>query len=61
MCATEGRVTAATVADHIVPLAMGGAESDPSNLQSLCPDCHDAKTRAEFGLRERPLPWDEWR
>lgn len=36
--------------DHIVPLAMGGAE-DASNLQPLCRDCHAEKTAGEgYGL-----------
>jgi len=35
--------------DHIKPLVLGGAPWDPANLQSLCPDCHAAKSE-----RERP-------
>jgi len=33
--------------DHIIPRADGGAAHDPDNLQTLCRDCHIAKTRAE--------------
>ena len=50
MCEAEGRVTAATVPDHIVPLWKGGAD-DETNLQSLCAEHHDAKTAAEAGER----------
>jgi 5-methylcytosine-specific restriction endonuclease McrA len=37
----------ATVADHVRPRAEGGADLDPSNLQSLCADHHHEKTTAE--------------
>lgn len=50
MCEAEGRVTAATVPDHIVPLWKGGAD-DETNLQSLCAEHHDAKTAAEAAER----------
>ena len=45
-CVAEGRVTAATEVDHVVPLHQGGAD-DESNFQSLCNDCHKAKTAQE--------------
>ena len=32
------------VVDHIVPIALGGAEFDLTNLQLLCPDCNAEKT-----------------
>ena len=32
---------AASEVDHIVPIAEGGTD-DPSNLRSLCHDCHAA-------------------
>ncbi|WP_394621279.1 HNH endonuclease [Lentzea sp. JNUCC 0626] len=35
--------------DHVVPLAIGGAKYDPANHQSLCADCHRAKSAAELG------------
>lgn len=63
MCERDGRITAATVVDHIVPhriawaLACGDAEAvatararfwDRSNWQSLCAEHHDgAKQAAE--------------
>lgn len=45
-CLPKGRVVVATDVDHIVPRALGGSEAD-SNLQSLCGDCHKAKTARE--------------
>lgn len=54
-CQQQGKVTAATVADHINPHK--GDESlffDGGNLQSLCKTCHDsAKQKAEkHGITE---------
>jgi 5-methylcytosine-specific restriction protein A len=49
-CLAAGRTTAATVPDHVVPLADGGADDD-SNLQSLCAPCHAVKTAAEARAR----------
>ena len=51
-CAALGYVSAATVVDHIVPLSRGGTDED-SNTQSLCADHHDAKTRKDFGYRQK--------
>ena len=50
-CKRYGRVTLATLRDHINPLAEGGADSD-DNVQGLCHDCHEKKTLAE-ALRGR--------
>ncbi len=33
--------------DHRVPLAHGGDDTD-DNLQTLCKDCHDAKSKREL-------------
>ena len=38
--------------DHVVPLHRGGKD-EWSNLQSLCKDCHAAKTAREAGDRAR--------
>lgn len=37
----------ATEADHVVPIADGGARLDEANLQPLCKGCHSRKTLAE--------------
>lgn len=46
-CRKQGRLIAASVVDHILPITDGGAELDLNNLQSLCSACHSSKTRAE--------------
>jgi 5-methylcytosine-specific restriction protein A len=51
-CEQAGKVSAAEEVDHVVPLAKGGADDD-TNLQSLCRECHQAKTRRDNGWRER--------
>lgn len=53
-CAAQGFVTAATIRDHIIPLAEGGTDA-PENIQPLCHACSDAKTQQEAarGLRRR--------
>ena len=51
-CLAKSRYTASTVPDHIIPLAQGGTDDD-SNIQCLCDECHDAKTRQDFGHRGR--------
>lgn len=52
-CDREGKVTAGTVVDHIVPLWKGGADSYETNGQTLCDPHHDAKTKAEAAERAR--------
>lgn len=51
-CAAQGRVTAAREVDHVIPLADGGADHE-GNFQSLCSDCHAAKTAREATQRAR--------
>lgn len=51
-CEKAGRVTAATVPDHVVPLWKGGPDTE-ANLQALCQPCHDRKTAAEAAERAR--------
>jgi 5-methylcytosine-specific restriction protein A len=59
-CESKGRVTAATVPDHIVALVNGG-EDNEGNLQSLCEDCHRIKTAKDLGHRERrTIGQDGW-
>lgn len=61
-CKARGRATAATAVDHIKPKAQGGTD-EPENLQSICDDCHRAKSAAEGhaarGYRER-LTFDDY-
>jgi len=42
-CQAEGRVTASTVVDHIVPIADGGT-NEHANLRAFCKPHHDART-----------------
>jgi 5-methylcytosine-specific restriction enzyme A len=51
-CRVCGRVTASGEVDHIVPLHMGGAESD-ENRQWMCLECHHAKSEREEQERQR--------
>jgi len=59
-CLKVGRPTALGVkpydhaVDHIIPKAKGGAD-DLDNLQSLCADCHDAKTEADEGRNQKRI------
>jgi 5-methylcytosine-specific restriction enzyme A len=41
-----------SIVDHIHAIADGGTALDPSNLQALCPGCHEEKGREEN--RRRP-------
>lgn len=52
-CKRNGRTTAATQRDHIVPLFEGGRD-DEGNTQGLCHDCHEAKSLAEALRARRP-------
>ena len=45
-CLKHGRVSIATIRDHIIPLAFGGEDAE-ENTQGLCGPCHDAKTAEE--------------
>ncbi|WP_415171600.1 HNH endonuclease [Nocardioides sp.] len=45
-------IAAATEADHVIPIADGGAHHI-DNGQGLCVPCHDAKTRRENAARNR--------
>lgn len=51
-CVSCGRVSLSNQVDHIVPLFEGGAD-DESNYQTLCVECHKAKTAGEAKERGR--------
>jgi 5-methylcytosine-specific restriction protein A len=53
LCMQQGHTTLATIRDHIVPLAEGGTDDD-ENIQPICADCDDVKSKAER-LRGRGL------
>lgn len=50
VCESEGRTSAATEVDHVVPLWAGGSEAD-ANLQPLCRACHVEKSARETAAR----------
>ena len=52
-CAARGRVVAAVVVDHVVPVKDGGARFDQGNLQALCISDHNAKSARETARRRR--------
>lgn len=45
-CLAKGLKTVATIRDHIIPLAEGGADNYV-NTQGLCQSCSDSKTATE--------------
>ena len=53
-CRRQGRLSKATLVDHIIPIRMGGPALDDENLQALCASCHSRKSIIEgsrFGKR----------
>ncbi len=60
-CGQRGRITVATVPDHIIPLALGGSDTD-DNIRCLCETCHDRRTREQFGFKppRTPTGLDGW-
>lgn len=66
-CLAKGRPTLATEVDHIIAKAFDGTDDD-DNLQSICDDCHRAKTKREAnearGIKGRPVfdkdGWPVW-
>lgn len=51
-CLAKGRTVLATVVDHILPLALGGPDTD-ANTRNLCDPCHAEATAAQFGHERR--------
>jgi hypothetical protein len=58
-CLETGITTAATVPDHIKPLALGGTDDD-TNIQCLCDPCHAIKTAAEGAAFEGAANHPDW-
>ncbi len=55
------RTTAATIADHIVGIANGGAVHDITNMQPVCADCHRDKSALDKGHRvKRRITLSGW-
>jgi 5-methylcytosine-specific restriction endonuclease McrA len=52
MCHADGVIAAASIVDHIIPLALGGRDDD-TNKQSLCDACHIEKTKTDGSQRWR--------
>ena len=55
VCAARGRVVAAVVADHVVPLKDGGARFDWANLAGCCVSCHNRKSARETAAKRTGL------
>lgn len=54
LCLEAGRITAATVVDHIETIAdRPDLRLAPGNLRPLCKPCHDARTAREQGFARR--------
>ena len=49
-CLAAGRTVAAREVDHVLPVHRGGTDA-PANLQGLCVDCHERKSRGEGAAR----------
>ena len=53
-CRRQGRLSKATMVDHILPMRFGGLALDDENLQALCASCHTKKSILEgsrFGFK----------
>lgn len=46
-CWKNGKLTKASIVDHIVPIKQGGPALDENNLQALCVSCHSRKSVIE--------------
>lgn len=59
-CKAKGNYTASTVPDHIVPLALGGTDTE-DNIRCLCGPCHDRRTAEQFKRIIKPeIGLDGW-
>lgn len=46
------KLEASTVADHVLPVRLGGEFWDEDNLQGVCAPCHNAKSAKEKHIRK---------
>lgn len=62
MCEADGKITGASVVDHITPHKGDmGLFLDPKNLQSMCKHCHDSTAqRVEKGGDYRRIGINGW-
>jgi len=44
----DGNNSSELIADHIVPIAIGGKEYDLNNIQTLCIECNKEKTKEDM-------------
>lgn len=59
-CREHGLTTEATVPDHILPLALGGTDTD-DNIRCLCAPCHEIVTAEQFGHKlKQEIGLDGW-
>jgi len=47
ICSQCGNHNFNLILDHIIPVSMGGNEFEKNNLQLLCIDCHNIKTKQD--------------
>lgn len=60
-CAKIGRVEAANVVDHIIPIVdRPDLRLDWSNLRPLCKPCHDRHTAVEQAFGGKGARWPAW-
>lgn len=58
-CKKRGVVRASDEIDHIIPLGMGGTDSD-DNVQGLCTDCHALKSASEDAAHGGAMLHPDW-
>lgn len=54
VCKICGRKPSVEV-DHIMPISKGGTD-ERDNLQGVCLECHEEKTRKDLGLGRKKVP-----
>ena len=51
LCDKAGYTIEGQCVDHIIPMRLGGSQTNLSNLQTLCNSCHATKTGRESRLK----------